>query len=337
MQFESLKLFCDVVRLGSFSKAALANHVTQSAASQAVSHLERRLGVQLIDRSQRPLEPTKLGRIYFDGCRKLVEQYLELEASIGRAPTQLAMNVQVAAIYSVGLGDMGLYIERFQTQYPDVQIHIEYLHPNRVYEKVVEGAADLGLVSFPRKSRELTTVPWRDEEMVLACSPRHPLARSVCVKPQELAGERYIAFEKGLVIRREVDRFLKEQGVTANVVMQFDNVENIKEAIVEAAGVALLPEPTLRHEVQAGTLVPVPLCDCRFVRPLGIILRRHHKLSTTAQRFIDLVRNGDKPTRTASANGSQTANYKPRSRNNGSPVPRLRASRAPKQGAKGDV
>ena len=290
VSFEALKVFCDVARHRSFSQAAATNEVTQSAASQIVLHLEKRMGVRLIDRSTRPLQLTPLGKVYYEGCKPLVEQYLELEASVREAETEIAATVQVAAIYSVGLGDMGEYVERFAAQQPNARVVLEYLHPRRVYEKVQDGTADFGLVSFPRKSRELTALPWREEEMVLACSPKHPLAQNLAVRPEQLAGEKYIGFDRDLVIRREVDRFLPGEGVAVEVVHEFDNIENIKKAIEISAGVALLPEPTLRREVEAGTLVALPLYGCRLVRPLGIIHRRHHKLGATALRFLDLLR-----------------------------------------------
>src|SRR5262249_30786302 len=128
MQFESLKVFCDVARLRSFSQAAQAVGITQSAASQVVSNLEKQIGVQLIDRSTRPLQLTPLRQAYYDGCRLLLEQYAELETSIRTAHAQLAGNVNVAAIYSVGLGDMGQYIHCFKAEHPDVTVHLEYLH-----------------------------------------------------------------------------------------------------------------------------------------------------------------------------------------------------------------
>jgi DNA-binding transcriptional LysR family regulator len=78
------------------------------------------------------------------------------------------------------------------------------------------------------------------------------------------------------VIRRQVDRFLKEQGATVEVVLEFDNIENIKQAVAIGAGVALLPEPTLRREVKARALIALPLVDCSLTRPLGIIHRRRH-------------------------------------------------------------
>jgi DNA-binding transcriptional LysR family regulator len=290
MQIEALKLFCDVARCRSFSQAAQLNDVTQSAASQVVLQLEKRTGVQLIDRSTRPLTLTSFGQTYYEGCKSLLEQYAELEGSIRTAQAQLAGTVQVAAIYSVSLWDMEGYVERFRSERPSARIHLEYLHPDRVYERVRDGAADLGLVSFPRKSPKLTVLPWRDEEMMLACSPMHALARQPAVRLPQILGEKYIHFDKGLIIRREIDRFLREHEISVDVVLEFDNIENIKKAIEIGAGVALLPEPTFRREVDAAALVAVPLARCRLTRPLGIIHRRHQKLNASAQRFMELLR-----------------------------------------------
>jgi DNA-binding transcriptional LysR family regulator len=297
MQLETLQVFCDVARHKSFSQAALANSITQSAASQIVSMLERRMQVQLIDRSTRPLMLTSLGQTYYEGCRELLAQYLDLEASIKTAHARIAGTVQVAAIYSVGLSDMGHYVERFTAGQPGAQVHIEYLHPDRVYERVLEGTADLGLVSFPRKTAKLTALPWREESMVLTCAPKHPLAQNGAVQTRQLRGEKYIHFDKNLVIRRQVDRYLRGHGAAVDVVLEFDNIENIKQAVALGAGVALLPEPTVRREVRARTLAALPLFGRGLTRPLGIIHRRRHKLSAAAQSFLELLR--------ADGNGSE--------------------------------
>src|SRR5581483_4413352 len=121
-------------------------------------------------------------------------------------------------------------------------------------------------------------------------------------------GERYVAFDKALVIRRQVDRFLREQGAAVEVACEFDSIENIKKAIEELSGVALLPEPTLRREVKAGSLVAVPLSGARLVRPLGIILRRHHKLGATAVRFMDMLRSAGDSHSFPDGNGSTSRN-----------------------------
>ncbi len=71
---------------------------------------------------------------------------------------------------------------------------------------------------------------------------------------------------------------------------EFATIENIKEGVKVGAGVALLPAPTIRLEVRAGTLKSVPLAGRRFVRPLGVIRRRQHKLGPAALHFLELLR-----------------------------------------------
>ncbi|HYE98375.1 MAG TPA: LysR family transcriptional regulator [Planctomycetota bacterium] len=305
MQFESLKVFCDVARQRSFSEAAAANDLTQSAVSQLVGQLEKRLGVRLVDRSRRPLTLTREGQVYYDGCRKLVEQYQAVEAQVRTLNTGLASSVKVAAIYSVGLRDLNQVLERFRAENPGTEVGIEYLHPDKVLEKVLDGTADFGLVSFPQASRKLTALPWREEEMVVTCAPSHPFARRRSVPVRALDGQKYVGFDRDLVIRRKVDRFLRANGVAVDVVLEFDNIENIKQAIEISAGVALLPRPTLRRELASGALAAVPLADVPFVRPLGIVHRRSPGPGPMARQFLDLLlRQPDEP---AVAVGPSTA------------------------------
>lgn len=321
MQLNSLQVFCDVARLRSFSQAGKVQtkKITQSAVSQIVLQLERRMNVLLIDRSTRPLKLTQAGQIFYEGCKALLQQYAELEERVrterSESTSAVAGSVQVAAIYSVGLGDMGHFVERFAELYPKAQVHIEYLHPDRVYERVLEGTADLGLVSFPRTSPKLTVLPWRDEDMVLACSPGSPLAQKLAITPPDLQGQRYIHFDKDLIIRRMVDRFLREQGIGVDIVHEFDNIENIKQAVALGAGVALLPEPTLRREVLARSLVAVPMFGCGLTRPLGIVHRRKQALSGPARLFLDLLLIGgthDVPHHRHESDGDGQSNHRMR-------------------------
>lgn len=314
MHLETLKIYCDVARYRSFSRAAAANEITQSAVSQMIAQLERRLNVQLIDRSSRPLQLTPAGRIFYDGCRDLLQRFQELERSLVSGLEHLQLPVRVAAIYSVGLRDMGQYIERFRRIEPHASVQIEYLHPDQVYQRVLDGTADLGLVSFPKPTRKLLALPWREEKMVVVCSPQHPWNRRRDLRARELNGQAFVHFEKGLVIRRQVDRFLRQHGASVRVVMEFDNIENIKKAVEAGAGFALLPEPTLTREVEAGTLVALPLADAVLLRPLGIIYRHSPRLSLAAQRFLEVLRQPEEGNGQATSAPLLTASRRSRAR-----------------------
>lgn len=289
MHLKSLKVFCDVIRLKSFSRAAEENDISQSGASQLVQHLEQRLGVKLIDRSKRPFVLTAEGEVYFEGCRSLVERYFALEDRVRTHHKEVAGRVRVASIYSVGLHHMSRYVQAFLAQYPKANVRLEYLHPLRVYRAVENDHAELGLVSYPKSSRAIKAILWREEPMVLVAPPKHPLSERREIELDDLQGQAMIGFDSDLTIRREIDRALHARDIDVDVVMEFDNIETIKRAIEIGAGVALLPEPTVRREVEAGTLTATPLVGGGLVRPLGIIHRRGKDPSSTARRFIELL------------------------------------------------
>jgi len=293
MNLETLKLYCDIVRLQSFSRGAKACQVTQSAASQAIQQLEEGLGLRLIDRSKRPFAVTPEGQKYFDGVRAMLSEYSRLEAQIKRSNTSVTGPVRIAAIYSVGLYDLSRHMRRFMTDYPQAQVRLEYLRPNKVYDAVVNEEADIGIMSYPRKDRAVTVLPWRSEKMVFVCNPTHRLVDRKTISAADLQDENFIGFDADLPIRKAIDRSLKQQHTQVNIVMEFDNIETMKQAIEISAGVSILPEPTVRREVEAKRMVAIPLTMTELVRPVGIIHRRHKPLTPTVQRFIDLLKGAD--------------------------------------------
>ena len=290
MNLKSLKIFCDIISRRSFSKAAADNGVSQSSASQVVGQLEAHLGVRLIERSKRPLSPTREGQVFYDGCRKVIAAYDALEDQVRTLHDEVAGRVRVAAIYSVGLHHMSRYVQEFMSRHPKANVRLEYLHPDRVLESVEQGQADVGIVSYPRSTRAIEAEPWREEPMVLVCAPGNAFAGRVQASLGELHGQRMVAFDNALVIRHEIDRALAAHHAEPTVVMEFDNIETIKRAVEIDAGVALLPEPTVGRELAAGTLSMVRLAGEELVRPLGIIHARGKPLAPTVQRFVELLR-----------------------------------------------
>ncbi len=289
MNLKSLKIFCDIVSRRSFSKAAAENGISQSAASQVVGQLESHLGVRLIERSKRPLSPTREGQVFYDGSRKLIAAYDSLEDQVRTLHDDVAGRVRVAAIYSVGLHHMSRYVQEFMSRHPKANVRLEYLHPDRVLESVEQGQADIGIVSYPRSTRTVEAQPWRDEPIVLVCAPGNAFAGRVQASLGELHNQRMVGFDADLVIRHEIDRALAAAGAEPSVVMEFDNIETIKRAVEIDAGIALLPEPTIGRELAAGTLAMVRLVGDELVRPLGIIHARGKSLAPTAQRFVELL------------------------------------------------
>jgi DNA-binding transcriptional LysR family regulator len=125
--------------------------------------------------------------------------------------------------------------------------------------------------------------------MVLTCHAQHPLAGRKSVGLASLAGQKFVGFDRDLPIRKEIDRQLRQQNVNVEVVLEFDNIETIKQAVEIGAGISILPEPTVCKEVQIGTLAAIRLRGCSLQRPIGILHRDRMVFCPTVARFVELL------------------------------------------------
>ncbi|HYL73085.1 MAG TPA: LysR family transcriptional regulator [Bryobacteraceae bacterium] len=290
MDIDHLKLFKDIAHTRSVSRGAVMNEVSQSAASQHLQELERQLGLTLLDRTSRPLVVTDAGKLYLDMCRKILQSREEFQVSIEEMRKEVEGTVRVAAIYSVGLSEMSQLEHEFARRYPQARVEVEYLRPEKVYEAVVTDRADLGLLSYPEKTKDVTVLDWRKEQMVVAASPYHPLAQKSEVRPEDLEGLAFIGFDEDLPIRRDIDRFLREHHVHVNITLHFDNLQMIKQAVAHGSGVSIMPARIMAEEITQGRLVPIPIANLELFRPVGIVHRRKKRFHRAGQAFLDLLR-----------------------------------------------
>jgi len=270
------------------------NEVSQSAASQHVQEVERSLGVTLLDRSRRPLVVTPAGQLYAEFCRDVLRRKDELDAALRLLKHDTAGTVRVASIYSVGLSEMVELEREFARRHPEAVLEVQYLQPAKVYAAVLADQADLGLVSYPHATREIETIPWRQEEMVLATAPDHALAKKAAtirgpIPIEDLSGIDFVGFDEELPIRSDVDRFLKEKGVEVNVTVHFDNIEMIKEAVAHRVGVSIMPHRVMREDIRQKRLASIRLAGAALYRPLGIIHRKKKRFQPAAQAFLNLL------------------------------------------------
>lgn len=290
MNFGDLKLFREIAATRSMSKGAAHCGVSQSAASQHVQEVERRLGLTVFDRTRRPLELTPAGRIYADFCREILDREHDLELKLESLKAGFGGVARVASIYSIGLSEMSRLQEQFADRYPAAHLHVEYMRPDKIYDAVLNDAADLGIVSYPVPTRDISVIPWRDEEMQVAVSPGHRFAALDAVYPADLNGQDFIGFDEDLSIRRELDRFLRAQGIEVNFVMHFDNIQMIKEAVALNSGISILPARTMQAEIAQGRLVAVRLLAPGLVRPVGIVHRKRKNFNRATHSFLELLK-----------------------------------------------
>ena len=125
--------------------------------------------------------------------------------------------------------------------------------------------------------------------MVFVCHRTHPLAKKRTISAKDLQEQKFVAFEKNLPIRKAIDKALRQRGARVDGLMEFDNIETIKQAIALNSGVSILPKPSVTREIENGMMAAVPLDMPELVRPIGIIHRRQKLLTPTAAKFLEFL------------------------------------------------
>ena len=289
MQIESLKVFCDVVENSSFSKAATINSITQSAVSQQIRSLEMHYGITLIERNRRRFSLTPEGDTFMKAAREMLDIYDSLGDRLQELKNVIGGEIKVAAIYSIGLHELPPFIKKFRAAYPDVTINIEYKRSNQVYNAVLAGEVDFGFVSYPVRRNGLHFEPFMSDRLVVICHPSHRFAGRQSIRLEDLSGEHFIAFEPDLPTRKILDRHLREQGVSVEQTMEFDNIETVKRAVEIESGVSIVPENTVATEVSKGILGAIPIVEPELWRPLGILHKRSRAHSPAQKQFLTML------------------------------------------------
>ena len=289
MHLEMLKIFCDLADLGSFSKTAEKHLLSQSAVSQQLAQLELAHKCQLINRKKRPIELTMAGQLLYQASKDIFDRYEQLKNELNALQKFSVSRINVAAIYSIGMHTLPDYVKRFMVSYPNVNVHIEYLSGRKIYEMILAGDIDIGLVAVPKRDKRLDVYDFEAEPLVLACSPKHPLSHESQVDIHRLQFERFIGFEKGSPTRVWIDNILERYNIVVRPVMEFDNIETVKRAVEINAGISIVPQTAILQEVSIGTIKAIAFSNENFVRPTGIIVRKDKILGRAGRYFIELL------------------------------------------------
>ena len=290
MHIETLKIFCDVVDNQSFSLAASQNYITQSAVSQQVRGLEERYGKRLLERRRGSVRPTAAGEILHQASRDILHGFAEMEARLQGLNNVVTGSIRVGTVHSVGLYELSEPLKRYFADFPHVNVYLEYDRASHVYEQVLRGNVDLGIVAYPSPRAQVTVIDFVTDRLVVACAPDHALAERARIAVTDLNDEKFVGFEKGIPTRLALDRLFDEKQVSVQYVAELDNIEMVKRLVEVGAGVALIPEKACVNEVQAGTLVKVELSDRGITRPIGIIHRTGKHFSPAAEKFIEYLK-----------------------------------------------
>lgn len=257
----ALALLVAAVEDKSLSRAAEREHIVTSAASKRIIELERQLGVVLLHRHGRGVEPTAAGALLYQHARAILRSVRLAEEAVSEfAPTGMA-KIHLAANRSTMLRFIPRVISRYLMSRADTRIDLVERLSFEIPRLVTEGQADLGLYHSQRPAPGIVSYPYIQDHVVLVVPRGHPLALRGSVRLQDAVEYDFV----GYFPSHSFEAFMQvaEQGLTRplNVRVQVTSFEARCTMVREGVGVAVMPEQGARMYAEVMGLACVRLLD----------------------------------------------------------------------------
>ncbi len=285
LTFRQLETFATVARLGSFSRAAEALHLTQPAVSIQVRQITESIGLPLFEQSGREIRLTAAGQELLRTARELDDSWNRFESAVDALKGLKKGRLRVALVTTAKYF-LPRMLGAFCQRYPDIEIELEVANRARIIERLRANEDDLYIMSFPPEELDVVATPFLDNPLVVVAPAAYPLPAGP-LSLAALAPHPFLLRETGSGTRKAVDRHLAANGLTLKVKLALGSNEAIRDLVASGMGLAILSRHVLgEHPEQEGLRI-LEVAGFPLQQPWSVVHLRQKILSLPAHAFMD--------------------------------------------------
>ncbi len=288
MDLDQLHTFLEIVRLKSFSKAAVTCYRTQPAISAQVRQLEQELHAALFERLGARIALTPAGKIFAAYAEQILELRRRAQDSINELEKAPKGELIIAANEATCIYVLPEVFSHYKKLFPNVQLSVDRSYGARVVEAVMDNLADFGITQLPVVEKRLQVANIHSDEIKAIVPPGHPLASKRAVLPRDLT-EYPVLMPKSGTTRARLNEWTDGVEDDLHISMELDSTEMIKRFVMAGLGVSFLAASHCAEEVAGGRMAAVSLGPEAMIRRLGLIYRKDKGLSKAALGFIQVI------------------------------------------------
>ena len=293
---KQLRAFVAVASTRSLAEASAQLHVSQPAISIALRSLEESLGGALFSRDGRQLTLTPEGAAFVARAQQLLHNWDNTLDAVQQRFRLQQGQLSIAAIPAYALNQLPELLQVFHRRHPDINIVLEDIVMERVVNAVQEGRAELGFSFRPDDLGSLDFVPIADDRFVAVLPPGHPLASKKTLRWRQLAGEPFIAMNRGSAVRRWTDGAFAQSApvegkntAQPRLLCEANQLSTIGRLVQTGMGISAMPA-LCAAQMQSYGLICKPLAEPVVTHQVGILMREAGALSAPAQAFLSVAR-----------------------------------------------
>ena len=292
MDIHVLEVFCRIVELESFSKAADAVYLTQPTVSGHIKKLEDEVGVRLLDRLGHRAVPTKAGDLLYRYAKRILAVRQEAQQALDEFKGGLRGELTIGASSIPGGYVLPPLISHFKALYPDISIALRVSYSKEILNAVIDGEYELGAVGAKFDDARIEYQKFAEDEMVLVVHPGHPWAARGSVKTKELPTQPWFIRERGSGTRKMMEQALEHHNLSLSafkVIGEMGNNEAIRQAIKAGGGVAIISKLAVESSVKCRELAVVRVAGLKLTRDFYLITHRHRSRSPICKAFLTFI------------------------------------------------
>ena len=278
---DQLRTFVEVVRTGSFTRAAEALSLSQPAVSVQIRALERSTGVQLLERRPRRLLLTEAGRILLRYARRVIRQETEFTAELTDLKSLHGGILRLGAGATPSIFTLAALFAEYYQRWPAVELRVQIGRTAELVSNVHKDALDLAIVSSDPGREGLDCRPIYTERCVAIAATGHPLALRDSVDIAEIAGQPLVMLPAESGFRRFLQESLQSHQIELSAAMELASLEAIKEVVRSGVLLSIVPETAARGESASTGLTVLPITGAELTRRT-VAIRRADKYVTRA-------------------------------------------------------
>ncbi|MDT8894116.1 LysR family transcriptional regulator [Halomonas sp. I1] len=280
----ALSVFLAAADCGGFGAAARELHIAQSAVSQSIANLERRLELTLFHRHERRIALTPEGEALVGHARQLLERAETAHLAMRELHDLVKGEVRIGIPSMLGSYYFPPLLMGFKAQYPGIRLTVVEAGARRLQHMVASGELDLGVVIDDGASQHLEKRHLTREEMVICVPREHPFAEHDAVTPETFFAEPLVLFQDGYFHREFIDALSQRCGTEADIAFESNLIPLTKAIVRRGFGITTF----LRRVVEEPELAAVSLEPPSWMN-LSLAWAKGAYLSRAEQAFVDFV------------------------------------------------
>lgn len=283
-----LRIFCVLVRTGSFTQAARELGVTQSGVSYSMKALENDAGCRLLDRLGKKVIPTQAGEQLLQYATRIMNDLDTARESLARLGKWGSGRLRLGASTTACQLLIPPVLREFKESFPAHAITLEPGDTPELVAALLGHRIDLALSLEVQREPQLKFHPLFTDDLQFIVAPLHPWARAGRIERPAIPRQNYILYSKRSVTFRLIADYFRREQMELNTVIEAGSMEATKELVKLGLGVSILAPWITQKEIEEGSLVALPLGRRKLQRDWGILHWQGRQLNLAEETFIGL-------------------------------------------------